>query len=166
MEIEIGTTEELTNTEFAPLAILFAHYQQNNQLEALRKLELPMRQRGLWPADKLVQVLISVLAGCKTLSEVNLRLKSEALLARVLGWAAFADQSSLSRTLEALTVKEIGALRESVTAIRRLNSPLEKRDWRKMLWLDFDLTGLPCGPLAEASQKGYFGNKKMPEGGS
>jgi hypothetical protein len=34
------------------------------------------------------------------------------------------------------------------------------RDWRKYLWLDFDLSGLPCGAQAEASQKGYFSDKK------
>lgn len=166
MEMEIGTTNEVMNTVYAPLAVLLAHYQQNNQLRPLRNLVLPIRQRGIWPADKLVQVLISILAGCETLSEVNTRLKSETLLASVMGWATFMDQSSLSRTLDALGREGIEPLRERVSVIRRMHSPLGTRDWRKMLWLDYDLTGLPCGPLAEASQKGYFGDKKMPAVGS
>jgi hypothetical protein len=36
-----------------------------------------------------------------------------------------------------------------------------QRDWRSYLWLDFDLTGLPCGPLAEASQR-LLWDKKCP----
>jgi hypothetical protein len=166
MKIEVGFTDELTNTQFAPLAVLFAHYQQNNQLEMLQKLVLPMRQRGLWPADKLVQVLISILAGCETLSEVNMRLRSEVVLAKIQGWDGFADQSTLSRTLDSLGRDQIEALGKGVRAIRQLHSPLGERDWRRFLWLDFDLSGLPCGAQAEASQKGYFGDKKMPGVGS
>ena len=33
MNIEIGFTDELTNTHFAPLAALSAHYQQHNRLD-------------------------------------------------------------------------------------------------------------------------------------
>lgn len=166
MKIEIGLTEELTNTQYAPLAVLFAHYQQNSQLEALQNLELPMRQREYKPGEKLVQILISILTGCKTLSEVNGKLKPEVPLAKVLGWSSFADQSTLSRTLDALNLKQTEEMRAGISAIRQSHSPLSTRDWRSFLWLDFDLTGLPCGAKAEASQKGYFGDKKMPVGAS
>jgi hypothetical protein len=37
-----------------------------------------------------------------------------------------------------------------------------QRDWRKFLWLDYDLSALPCGPLAEKAMKGYFAEKKTP----
>ncbi len=164
MNLKIGLTEELTNTQFAPLAVIFAHYQQNNQLEPLQKVLLEMRSRDFTPTDKLVQVLVSMLADCKTLSETNSRLKSEVKLASALGWERFADQSNLSRTLDELSLKQIDRLRESTTQIWRDHSQAVQRDWRSYLWLDFDLTGLPCGPLAEASQKGYFGDKKMPVG--
>jgi hypothetical protein len=39
-------------------------------------------------------------------------------------------------------------------------------DGRGYLWLDFDLSGLPCRPQAEASQKGYFADKKTSTGGN
>jgi hypothetical protein len=162
MNLKIGFTEELTNTQFAPLAVIFALYQQNNRLEPLKNVLLEMRSRDFTPTDKLLQVLISILAGCKTLSEVNSRLKSETKLACALGWERFADQSNLSRTLDELSQKQIVSLRESTTQIWRARSRVIERDWRSYLWLDFDLSGLPCGPLAQASQKGYFGDKKMP----
>ena len=162
MNLTIGLTEELTNTQFAPLAVIFALYQQNNRLEPLKNVLLEMRSRDFTPTDKLMQVLFGILAGCETLYEANSRLKSETHLACVLGWERFADQSNLSRTLDELSQKQIDCLRESTTQIWRTHSRVLQRDWRSFLWLDFDLTGLPCGPLAQASQKGYFGDKKMP----
>ncbi len=179
MNLKIGLTKELINTQFAPLAVIFALYQQNNRLEPLKNVGLRMRNRDFSPNDKLVQILVSILAGCETLSEANTRLKSEIKLAHALGWERFADQSTLSRTLDELSqkqfsspsgnelsLKQIDCLRESTTQIWRQRSRVIGRDWRSYLWLDFDLTGLPCGPLAQASQKGYFGDKKMPAGGN
>jgi hypothetical protein len=160
MNIEIDFTKELTNTHFAPLAALSAHYQSKNTLKPLQEVQIPMRDRYFSSASKLIQVLLSILAGCETLSEVNSTLKQEQNLALVWGWEHFADQSSLSRTLDELTLKNIESLRASSAEIWRPISSVHARDWRKFLWLDFDLTPLPCGPLAQESQKGYFGEKK------
>ncbi len=162
MNLTIGLTEELTNTQFAPLAVIFALYQQNNRLEPLKNVLLKMRSRDFTPTEKLEKILFGILAGCETLSETNSRLKGETQLARALGWERFADQSNLSRTLDELSQKQIERLRENTTQIWRDHSRVMHRDWRSYLWLDFDLTGLPCGPLAQASQKGYFGDKKTP----
>jgi len=160
MDIKFGFTDELTNTSYAPLAALFVHYQRHNLFQPLENVQIPMRKRDFEPHEKLKQVLLSILAGCETLSEVNPRLKQESVLARVLGISRLSDQSSLSRTLDALTLKQIDELRASSGQIWQAFSYVMARDWRKYLWLDFDLTGLPCGALAEASQKGYFAEKK------
>jgi hypothetical protein len=160
MAIEIGFTDNLTNTQYAPLVAISAHYQQNRVFDPLEQVLIPMKEREFSPADKLIQVLVSILAGCETLSEVNLRLKSEPGLSAGWGWECFADQSSLSRTLDALTLMNIEQLRRSTTAIWRTHSQIRTHDWRGFLWLDFDLSGLPCSPRAEESQKGYFSGKK------
>ena len=107
MTVEIGFTHELTNSQFAPLAALCAHYQQKHVLESLSEVEIPIRARDFCAADKLIQVVLSILAGCATLSEVNHLLTPERGLASVWGWEHFADQSNLSRTLDALTLKNI-----------------------------------------------------------
>jgi len=161
MNLEIGLTQdEFTNTQFAPIAVLMALYQQNNRLKPLENVQVEMRTRDFSPVEKLIQVLISILAGCQTLFEFTMKMKGENPLAHSLGWGRFADQSTLSRTLDELTLKQIEQLRGSGIEIWRSQSQIMQRDWRKYLWLDFDLTGLPCGPLAEASQKGYFEEKK------
>ena len=162
MNIEIDFTSELTNTRFAPLAVLSALYQQQKRLDSLRQVEIPMRNRYFEPASKLIQVLLSIMTGCKTLSEVTPTLKQEKTLAAVWGWDRFADQSSLSRTLDELTQKNIESLRASIGGINKEIGQVAGRDWRKFLWLDFDLSGLPCSPSAEESLKGYFADKKTP----
>lgn len=162
MKLEIDFTSELTNPRFAPLAVLSALYQQQKLLDPLRQVQIPMRNRYFEPAIKLIQVLLSILAGCETLSEVNPTLKQEKSLATGWGWDHFADQSSLSRTLDELTQKNIESLRASIGGITQGIGPVATRDWRKFLWLDFDLSGLPCGPTAQESLKGYFSDKKMP----
>jgi hypothetical protein len=160
MSLAIGFTDEFTNTQYAPLAVLCAHYQATQLLEPLQQVPIPMKSRGFRPGDKLIQVLLSVLAGCGPLYEVNERLKPETGLAALWGWAAFSDQSNLSRTLDALSLKQIDLLQAQTRLIGRRLSRVPGRDWRSFLWLDFDLTGLPCSKRAEASQKGYFSGKK------
>ena len=160
MTLEFGQTDELVNTQYAPLAALLAHYQQNQVFKPLHEVQFAMKSRDFTPYDKLKQVAISILAGCQTLSEVNQRLKPEVHLAQAGGWSHFADQSGLSRTLDALTLMNIEQLRWAETEIWRAHSQTLHHDWRGYLWLDFDLSGLPCGKRAEASQKGYFSGKK------
>jgi hypothetical protein len=160
MTIEFGLTDEFVNTQYAPLAALSAHYQQNLTLKPLEEIRISMKERDFSASDKLVQVLLSILAGCETISEINPRLKPEIDLAKVWHWERFADQSGLSRTLDALTLKQIDQLREATVGIWRSNSLAIRHDWRSYLWLDFDLSGLPCGKQAEESQKGYFSVKK------
>ena len=143
MTIEFGLTDELVNTQYAPLAALCVHYQEKRMLKPLEVMSIPMKKRDFNATGKLVQVLLSILAGCETVSEVNVRLKPEISLAKVWHWDRFADQSGLSRTLDALTLKQIDELRTSTGQIWRPLSRVMKRDWRKYLWLDFDLSGLP-----------------------
>ena len=166
MTIEIGFTQDQINTQYAPIGALLAHYREQNVLAALEQVQIPMKKREFAPSDKLIQVLVSIVTGCTTLSEANVRLKSESALAKVWEWSRFADQSNLSRTLDALTQKQIEQLRHSTTQIWRTHSQIKTHDWRGYLWLDFDLSGLPCSLRAEESQKGFFSDKKTPQDAS
>ena len=160
MNVEFDLTDGSFNTQFAPLATLSVHYQHNQMLTALENVDLGMKTRDFSPVCKLKQVLVSILAGCETLTAFNTQLDGEAGLAAIWGWQRFADQSTLSRTLDALTLMNIAQLRTATTAIWRTISQARQHDWRAFLLLDFDLSGLPCSPRAEASQKGYFSGKK------
>jgi hypothetical protein len=161
MNLEIGLTDDgQVNTGYAPLAVLGFLYQARQLLAPLAEVEMAMQRRVFSPADKLTQVLWSILAGCETLYEVNVRLRGEGMLAAVGGWPRFADQSTLSRLLDRLSLKQIEALRAAGTTLMQRHSQTRHHDWRGYLWLDFDLSGLPCSGRAEESQKGYFSAKK------
>lgn len=160
MQLEFGQTTELVNTQYAPLAALLAHYHAHQVLQPLHQVHLGLKTCPFTPHVKLKQVLVSILAGCETLSEVTTKLKPELGLAQAGGWSRFADQSGLSRTLDRLTLMNIAQLRQAGTAIWQAHSHACAHDWRGYLWLDFDLSGLPCAAQAQASQKGYFCDKK------
>lgn len=157
-----GTTDRVLNTQHAPLVALAAHYQQHNTLQPLDTIDVGMKTVTYSPASKLQQVGLSILAGCATISEVNTQLKPDVALARGWGLEQFTDQSMLMRTLDRLTQMNIDQLRTAITAIWQQHSQTLNHDWRGFLWLDFDLSGLPCSSRAEASTKGYFSDKKTP----
>ena len=166
MRYELGLTEGPTNTKYAPLGVLLGYYEQKKTLEAVNQIELKMKAYKFTGHDKLKQVFVSILSGCETLSEVNQKLRSERQLAKVGKWSEFADQSTLSRTLDGLSQMNIEQLRKAENEIWKKYSQVRRHDWRGYLWLDFDLSGLPCGKRAEESQKGYFCGKKTSQDAS
>ena len=94
MDIKIGFTDELTNTSYAPLAVLFALYQHNFLFQPIETVQIPMQKRDFEPHEKLIQVLLSILAGCETLSEFNPKLKHEQVFAKILDKLRLSDQSN------------------------------------------------------------------------
>lgn len=162
MKLTFGTTNGLVNTQFAPVAALSAYYQAHEVLEPLETVTVGMKTIDFSPANKLTQVLLSIFTGCEYLSMINTRLRPERLLAQVWRNASFAHQSTLSETLDKLSLTNLGQLGQAVTQIYRPYSRSHRHDWRGFLWLDFDLSGLPCGKQADGGEKGYFSGKKTP----
>lgn len=161
MTVELGLTQDdLTNTQFAPVAFLSSYYRQNAVLEPLKQIQIAMKTVDHSPASKLVQVFLSILTGCRYVSEINTRLRPEYALAQVWRIDRFAHQSTLSDTLDALTQMNLAELGASIEQICGRCSRTRRHDWRGFLWLDFDLSGLPCGKQAEGGVKGYFSGKK------
>lgn len=164
MSIELGLLnagiETETNTRYAPLAALSTHYHRQKRFFPLETLNVGMKTVRYSPISKLQQIMVSILANCEYLSEVNCRLKPELGLAHIWGLKAFADQSTLSRSLDRLTRMNIGQLRQAGTTLWHRHSQAIQHDWRGFLWLDYDLSGLPSGKGAEDSVKGYFSGKK------
>jgi hypothetical protein len=166
MRLEFDLTDELTNTCFAPLAALGVYYRQRNTLASLQNIQISMKIVRYSPADKLIDALASILAGCTHLAQINTRLRPELLLARAWGREAFVEQSTVSRTFDALTQMNLEALRAAVIMIWRSHSQALHHDWRGWLWFDLDLSGLRASPNAEGSTKGYFSGEKTRLDGS
>jgi len=160
MMIEFGLSKGSFNTKFAPLAVLAARFAHQQTLKPLEQVEVAMKTVDFSAIDKLSQVLISMLADCEYIAEVNTKLRTETVLAAGWGFDHFADQSNLSQTLDELNLTNLSQLEQAVRRMWRQSSRVLEHDWRGFLQLDLDLSGLPCGSQAEGSQKGYFSGKK------
>ncbi len=160
MSIKFDLTEELVNTQFGPVAALAAYYESQQALEPLQ-IVTPAVEKSDFPlANQLTQVWLSILTGCEYVSVVNTRLRPERKLAQVYRMECFAHQSTLSRSVDGLSLTNLGELEQAVRTISHHCSRTRRHDWRGFLQLDFDLTGLPCGKQAQGSRKGYFSGKK------
>lgn len=166
MRLEFDITDELTNTQFAPVAVLMAYYEAQKVFEPLQSVTSAAQKGDFTLPEKLEQVVWSMLTGCQYISVVNTKLRSERRLAQVKRIDHFAEQSTLAIALNELTQMNLAQLEASVRQISQRCSRMRQHDWRGLLMLDFDLSGLPCGKQAEGSQKGYFSGKKMSADGN
>jgi len=165
MSLQFGLTPELTNTQFAPVAALATYFAAHFVLQPLQLVTSAAKQSTFTLENKLTQVILSILTGCEFISLVNTRLRPEQKLAQLYRIELFADQATLSRALNRLTQMNLVELDTAVQQICQRCSRTLHHDWRGFLWLDFDLSGLPCGKQAQGSSKGYFSGKKTsPDG--
>lgn len=78
-------------------------------------------------------------------------------LSRAFGRERCAEQSTIQRTLNAISEENVAQLRQAVDGLHRTNSPIISHLIEKeMLFLEVDLTGLRASKGAELSTKGYF----------
>ena len=161
MTIQFGLTDDkLVNSQFGPVAALAAYYQHQQVLDPLKRVVPAVKKRNYPLVNQLTQVLLSILTGCEYLSVAATKLGPEHALAQVYRIERFAHPSTLSRSLDRLTLTNLGQLTEAVRCISQQCSRTLGNDWGGFLWLDFDLSGLPCGPQAHRSRKGFFSGKK------
>ena len=93
-------------------------------------------------------------------------MRADVPLQRAFGRDRCADQSTIQRTLNALTEENVAQLREAVEAIGRGRWAVFSHDFEKeMLTLEVDLTGLRASRKdSEGSTKGYFLGKRNSTG--
>jgi hypothetical protein len=151
-------------TNFAPLGVLgYCLTRTNFVWPVLTAVHLPQKAVDHTPASKLLDVLVSILAGCRAVSQVNTRLRPDTALARAWGRTAFAEQSTLARTLDCFSDEQLQQLRQTSAALfRRESQTLRHAFSDAWLWLDLDLTPLPASKHAQASTKGKISPKKTP----
>jgi hypothetical protein len=168
MRPTIRLTAMPEETHFAPLGVFGYCLTRTHFLEpVLKSVRLPLKTVAHSPASKLLDVLVSILAGCRAIRQVNTLLRPDLALAHAWGRERFAEQATLARTLDCFTTEQIAQLRQGSELLfrresRTLRHPFAE-DW---LWLDIDLTPLPASKYAEASTKGKLGAKKTSMGGN
>jgi hypothetical protein len=150
------------DTGFAPLGVLGYCLMRTSFLSpVLRAVSVPIKSVQHLPAAKLLDVLVSILAGCRAVSQVNTRLRPDLALAHAWGRSQFAAQATLARTLDSFRDADVCQLRQGCDALFRRESRTLRHPFAdNWLWLDIDLTPLPASKHAEASTKGKISPKK------
>jgi hypothetical protein len=148
-------------TGYAPLGVLgYCLTRTQFLVPVWAELDLELKTVDHSPSDKLQDVVTSILAGCRSISQVNTRIVPDQALARAWGRKRFAEQSQLARALNSFDVTHVAQLRQgSETLFRRESYCLRHNFGCDWLWLDIDLTPLPVTKHAEASTKGKFNQK-------
>ena len=155
-------------SSFAPLGVLgYCLTRTDFLVPVFADLHLPLKVVDHAPTSKLLDVLVSILAGCRAIVQVNTRLRPDLALAQAWGRPCFAEQSTLARTLEVFTPAHVAQLRQGSERLFRRESRTFRHAFpADYLWLDVDLTPLPASKHAEGSTKGKISGKKTPMGGN
>ena len=162
MTTRLGLATMKHTTQYAPLAALGYFLQQQDFFAPLREhVRLDCKTVRHAPHEKLLDVVVSILADCTSLKQINTRLRPDTALAAAWGRDQFADHSTISRVLDTFTPETVAQLRTAIEQMyRHTGQALHHPFARELLFIDIDLTGLPAGRHAEGSTKGYFSGKK------
>jgi len=163
--IECKLLSSKRQTAFGGLCALGHLLLRERALEPLSGVRIEQKTVKHSPAEKLTDALMGILSGCKALYETNIRVRPDVPLCRAFGRERCADQSTIQRTLDALSQENVHQLRQAVEAIGGRYSGLPKHPYDKeMLLLEVDLTGLRASKRAERSTKGYFSGSRNKTG--
>jgi len=148
-------------TGYAPLGVLgYCLSRSGFLMPVWTGIEHPMKQVEHPPTEKLQDVVVSILAGCRSIAQINTRLRPDLALAQAWGRQQFAEQSSLARMLDAMEEAQVNQLRQGAMALFRQQSGVFRHEFAKeWLWLDIDLTALPTSKRAQGATKGKFAKK-------
>ena len=122
---------------------------------------IPQKTVVYSPTDKLVFVVLGMLSGAETISEIQSKVRPERGLLGGFGYQRCADASVIQQTLDAATEGTVDSLETALAAVRlkqgeRRQVSLETED---KIGVDIDLSSLPIGKHAEGAEKGYVAKK-------
>ena len=161
-----------TENQNAPMATLTSHAmlvpwglfaQHMGLVEALEDVSIPQRRREYTPQTKLIEFLVSILAGCAYLQDISRGphpLDQDMAVAQAWGQERWADYSGVSRTLKACTEEAVAAVKEALEIVSR---PFIEREVmlallnREVLVYDGDLTGRPVSSTSTTYPGAAFG---------
>jgi len=117
------------------------------------------------PVDKILDALVGILCGAKTIAQSNVTIRTDPAVQRAFGRTACADQSTIARTLRACTAENVAQLeRVSWYYLKRYGATPYHRFAEQLLWVDVDLTPMPIGAKAEGSERTWMGRNRSKTG--
>jgi hypothetical protein len=128
-------------------------------------VKIKQKVRHHTPIDKLLDGFINIRAGGGGLVEINTRVRPAKSIQLAFGRSHCAEQSTISRTLNACTPDNVRPLQTALTLILRQPGRCCRHDYDAQ-WpvLDVDVTAMPSGRLGAGVTKGYFAKSKNRRG--
>lgn len=156
----IGLSSMSETTQFAPLVAIGSYVRSTDFLSPLTsRMSFKQHTHTTEPVAALIDLWVSILAGCRSVRQINTKVRPDPMLAISWGRQQFAEQSTVARVLDSLRAEQVEQAREGITQLFHLFSQTAHHDWRQPLTVDIDLTPLPAGRQAMGSTKGYFSKK-------
>lgn len=150
-------------TPHAPLSALGEVLRVRDVFQPIYDLvSLPQKTVVYRPTDKLVFIVLGMLSGAETVSEIQSKVRPDRGLLAGFGYDKCADVSVIHQTLDAAAEATVVSLESALAQVRlkqdhkRQVPSQEQEDIR----VDIDLSPLPIGKHAEGSKKGYIAKKQ------
>ena len=138
--------------------------QEIGLIENLARVKLKQKKYQHKPQTKVIEFLVSHLAGLKHLQEISLSahpLDKDRAVAEAWGQAGWADYTGVSRTLSQLSweeVEQLGQVLQEVSQGFVQEQVKQVQASGQRLWYDGDLTGLPVSNTSNSYPNTAFGH--------
>ena len=155
-----------TPTSRASLCALGEYLRRHCFFAPLREqVTIPQKTVKYCPIDKILDGLLGILCGAKTISQSNGTIRLDPAVQRAFGRTGCAEQSTIARTLQASTAETVDQLsRVSWYYLKRYGQTPHHRFAEHLLWVDVDVTPLPIGAQAEGSERTWMGRNRSKTG--
>src|SRR5438874_7602388 len=127
--------------------------------------QVPQKTVRYRPIEQVLDGLLGILCGAKTLSQSNSTIRVDPAVQRACGRTGCAEQSTIARTLQASTAETVDHLsRVSWYYRKRYGQTPHHRFAERLWWVDVDVTPLPIGAQAEGSERTWMGRNRSKTG--
>ncbi|MFQ5614062.1 MAG: hypothetical protein ACE5H9_18220 [Anaerolineae bacterium] len=111
-------------TRFAPLVALGFFVREYDLLSPIySRLAFTQASHTQYPLEALLEVWVSMLAGCRSIWQINPKIRPDLVLAQAWGREQFAEQSTVARVLDVCQAQQVDQLRQGVDSIYRQVGP-------------------------------------------
>src|SRR5437016_12356308 len=132
---------------------------------AREQVQIPQKTVRYRPIDKVLDAVLGILCGAKTISQSNVTIRIDPAVQRAFGRTGCAEQSTIARTLQASTVETVAQLgRVSWYYLKRYGQTPHHRFTERLRWIDVDVTPLPIGAPAQGSERPRMGRNRRKTG--
>ena len=124
-------------------------------------VHVPQKTVVYRPTDKLVFLVLGMLSGAETVSEIQTKVRPDRGLLAAFGYERCADASVIQQTLDAATEATVASLEAAIAEIclKQGHKRQVSLASQEEIHVDIDLSSLPIGKRAEGSEKGYVAKK-------